>query len=357
MKVATALIDTQALRHNLAQVRQHAPRSRVMAVLKANGYGHNLLAVAGALSTADAFAVARLDEALALREAGFSQPLVMLEGCFNASDLPVMASQQVQAVLHTETQLAMLEQTPLPAPLTVWIKVDTGMHRLGLAAAQLATFTQRLQATGKLAGEPGLISHFACADEPQHPLNQQQLAAFSPLAEHWSGPVSMAASAAILTLPQAHYDWVRPGLMLYGASPMASGDSSEHRLQPVMRLVSSLIAVKPVRRGESVGYGATWTAKRDTCIGVVAMGYGDGYPRHARSGTPVWLNGRRVPLAGRVSMDMITVDLGPDANDQVGDEAELWGPHLPVEEVAQWSDTIAYELLCNIAQRVHYEFI
>lgn len=357
MKVATAVIDTKALRHNFAVVRRHAPNAKVLAVLKANGYGHNQVEVAKALGQADAFAVARLNEALALRAAGIRQPLVMLEGCFNASDLPVMASEGVQAVFHTQAQLEMLRSVVMPGPISAWIKVDSGMHRIGLAPAEVPAYLDALLATGKVAPPVGLISHFACADEKGHPLNQQQIDQFLPLASHWQGPVSMAASAAILSLPQAHFDWVRPGLMLYGASPMAGESATHYQLKPAMRLVSSLISVKRHKAGEPVGYGATWRAPQDTVIGVVAMGYGDGYPRHAKSGTPLFVGGRKVPLVGRVSMDMVTVDLGPNAKDQVGDEVELWGSEVPVEEVAECAGTISYELLCNIAQRVRYEFV
>ncbi|WKE66238.1 alanine racemase [Gallaecimonas kandeliae] len=357
MKVATAVIDTKALKHNLAVVRRHAPGAQVMAVLKANAYGHNQVEVAKALAGADAFAVARLNEALALRSAGITQPLVMLEGCFNASDLAVMASSGVQAIFHTQEQLAMLQAVAMPKPIKAWVKVDTGMHRIGLAPAAVPDYLAALKATGKVEEEVGLISHFACADEPGHPLNQAQLARFAPLAAAWQGPVSMSNSAAVLSLPAAHFDWVRPGLMLYGSCPMVGQVGADYDLKPAMRLVSSLISVKQVKQGETVGYGAIWQARQDTQIGVVAMGYGDGYPRHARAGTPVFVNGRIVPLVGRVSMDMVTVDLGPDATDQVGDEVELWGTQVPVEQVAQCADTISYELLCNIAQRVRYEFI
>ncbi|WP_115719834.1 alanine racemase [Gallaecimonas mangrovi] len=356
MKVATAVIDTQALAHNFAVVKRFAPKAQVLAVLKANGYGHNQVEIAKALSQADAFAVARLNEALALRSAGITQPIVMLEGCFNADDLPVMAAQGVQAVFHSPAQLQMLQSVLMPKPITAWIKVDSGMHRLGLLPAEVADYHAALIATGKVADKVGLVSHFACADEKGHPLNQQQIDQFLPLASHWQGPVSMAASAAILSLPEAHFDWVRPGLMLYGGCPMAGAKASDYDLKPVMRLVSSLIAIKRQKTGEPVGYGATWRAEQDTLIGVVAIGYGDGYPRHARPGTPLFVGGRRVPLVGRVSMDMVTVDLGPDATDAIGDAVELWGPNVAVEEVAECASTIAYELLCNIAQRVRYEF-
>ncbi|WP_341502065.1 alanine racemase [Gallaecimonas sp. GXIMD4217] len=356
MKVATARIDSAALRHNLARVRQLAPHSRVMAVLKANGYGHDQVAVAQYLDGADALAVARLEEALALRGAGIDQPIVMLEGCFEVADLPVMAREGIEAVLHTQEQLAMLKAAELPAPLKVWVKVDTGMHRIGIAPGELDAFHGELAAMDKVQKPIGLLSHYACADEPEHPLNAVQQGVFAPLAEGWAGPVSMANSAAILSFPQSHYDWVRPGLILYGASPMVGQLRGDHGLKPAMHLMSSLIAVKPIKAGDSVGYGAAWRAERDTSIGVVAIGYGDGYPRHARMGTPVWLNGRQVPLVGRVSMDMLTVDLGPGALDRVGDDVELWGPKVPVETVAQCSDTISYELLCNMARRVRYEF-
>lgn len=352
-----AQINLAALQHNLRRVRELAPSSQVLAVLKANAYGHGLVRVAQALTDADAFAVARIDEALALRAAGIVKPIVLLEGFYEAAELPVLLANNLQTVVHNELQLAALEQTPLDGQLKVWLKIDTGMHRLGIDVAEFDTFYRRLWQCSAVLPGIRLMSHFCCADQADTTTTSEQLDLFEKTTLGKAEQRSLANSAAILAWPQTHAEWIRPGLILHGISPFMDKIGQEHALLPVMRLSSRLIATRKIIKGERVGYGGHWQAKQDTTIGVIAIGYGDGYPRHAANGTPVWLNGREVVLAGRVSMDMITVDLGPDAKDLPGDEAVMWGEELAIERVATAAGTIPYELLCNITPRVDYQYI
>ncbi|WP_019675940.1 alanine racemase [Arsukibacterium perlucidum] len=352
-----AQINLAALGHNLQRVQQLAPASKVLAVLKANAYGHGLVQVAQALTAADAFAVARIDEALALRTAGIVKPIVLLEGFYEAAELPILLANNLQTVVHNELQLQALEQTALEGQLKVWLKIDTGMHRLGIAPEQFNEFYRRLWQCQTVQPGIRLMSHFCCADIPGSAKTEQQLALFQQLCIDKAEQQSLANSAAILCLPQSHGDWVRPGLMLHGISPLPDQQGQQHQLQPVMRLSSRLIAMRQLQPGDTVGYGANWQAEKATWVGVIAIGYGDGYPRHAVNGTPVWLAGREVQLVGRVSMDMITVDLGANPAETIGAEAVLWGPELAIERVAQYADTIPYELLCNITPRVDYQYL
>lgn len=357
MKSATAEINLSALSNNFEQIRQIAPGAKVLAILKANAYGHGLVKVAEHLKTADAFGVARIEEALALRAGGIVKPIVLLEGFFEADDLPKLVANNIQTIIHMQPQIDALLEAELDGPLTVWLKVDTGMHRLGLAPQEFAKAHEQLLHSDNVRQPMRLMSHFACADEADNDKTARQLALFESLTEGMTGERTLANSAAIIAWPDTRAQWVRPGLMLYGVSPIDGLTASELRLLPAMTLKSSIIAIKTVKKGESVGYGATWIAKEDTKIGVVAIGYGDGYPRNLPSGTPVLVNGRVKLLVGRVSMDMITVDLGAEPTEQLGDEVILWGDGLPVEEIARLCGTIAYELLCNITQRVNYQYI
>jgi len=282
--------------------------------------------------------------------------VLLLEGFFNPEDLPVLAANNLQTAVHSWEQLEALEQAELPHPLTIWLKLDTGMHRLGIRPEEAEAFCARLARCANVRQPFNLMTHFACADELDSPVTPQQISLFKRLTQGLAGQCTLASSAGILAWPAAHADWVRPGIMLYGVSPFADKTGAEHGLQPVMTLKSGLIAVRELKAGESVGYGGHWTSPRDTRLGVVAVGYGDGYPRNAPNGTPVWLNGRRVPVVGRVSMDMMTVELGPEAQDQVGDEVILWGAQLPVEEVARYIGTIPYELVTKLTPRVQVEY-
>ncbi|GGI79351.1 alanine racemase [Shewanella gelidii] len=347
-----AEISAQALKHNLIRLREIAPSSQVLAVVKANGYGHGLLNVARCVDSADGFGLARLEEALQLRAGGVTAKLLLLEGFFRDADLETIVRHGIDTVVHHESQLEMLENAQLTAPVTVWLKIDSGMHRLGILPEDFLAVYQRLLACPQVAKPIHLMTHFACADEPDNALTHQQMNAFNRLVETLPGDRTLANSAAALYWRDSQADWIRPGIALYGVSPVTGDVGGNHGLVPAMTLVSRLIAVRRHKAGQSVGYGAFWTAKQDTLLGVVAIGYGDGYPRNAPEGTPVWINGRRVPVVGRVSMDMVTVDLGIDATDKVGDDAELWGPNLPVEEVAEFIGTIAYELVTKLTPRV-----
>lgn len=356
MKAATAYIDLTALKHNLVQIKQQAPHSKVMAVVKANSYGHGLRHVAKSAQGADAFGVARIEEALQLRASGVVKPILLLEGFYSQGDLPVLVTNNIQTVVHCEEQLEALEQAQLETPVVVWLKIDSGMHRLGGRPEQYNGFVERLKKCRNVAKPLRYMSHFGCADELDKPTTTQQIELFMSLTQGCEGERSMAASAGLLAWPDSQMDWVRPGIIMYGVSPFGDRNAQQMGYLPVMTLKSHLIAVREVKAGESVGYGGIWTSERDTKIGVIAIGYGDGYPRMAPNGTPVWVNGRKVPIAGRVSMDMLTVDLGPDANDCVGDEAILWGKDLPVEEVASHIGTIAYELVTKLTSRVDMEY-
>ena len=319
---------------------------------KANGYGHGFVNVAQCVDGADGFGLARLEEALQLREGGIKAKLLLLEGFFRPNDLPLLVEHNIETVVHHESQVEMLELGNLTSPVTVWLKVDSGMHRLGITPDDFADIYQRLMDCDNVAKPIHLMSHFACSDEPDNPMTARQIETFTDLTLALPGERTLANSAASLYWPASHKDWIRPGIALYGVSPVIGDVGTNHGLIPAMTLVSRLIAVREHKAGESVGYGAYWTAKQDTRLGVVAIGYGDGYPRNAPEGTPVWINGRRVPVVGRVSMDMLTVDLGARAEDKVGDEAELWGENLPVEEVAEQIGTIAYELVTKLTPRV-----
>ncbi len=356
-KAATAYIDTSALQSNLKKVQEIAPSSKILAVVKANAYGHGLDQIAATIGTsADAFGVARIEEALQLRAGGIVKPILLLEGFYSEQDLPILVTNNIQTAVHCVEQLEALENMTLENPVVVWLKVDSGMHRLGVNSDQYDEFVVRLKLCKNVAKPLRYMSHFACADERHNPVTAEQLERFSNLTAECSGERSIAASAALLTLPSTHFDWVRPGIILYGVSPFIDKSAQEMGFTPVMTLKSHLIAVREVKAGERVGYGGIWQAKQDTKIGVIAIGYGDGYPRTAPNNTPVLVNGRKVPLSGRVSMDMLTVDLGPDATDKVGDEATLWGQGLPAEEVAEHVGSIAYELVTKLTSRVEMAY-
>lgn len=357
MKAATAIIDLQALKHNLASIRHRASKSKLLAVVKANGYGHGLLKIAQNAEGADAFGVARIEEALQLRAGGIVKPILLLEGFYSPLDLPILVANNIQTVVHSIEQLEALELAEIEAPVKVWVKLDSGMHRLGVRPEQFSEFVERVTRCHNVEKPLRFMSHFACADEKQSLVTSEQTRLFLELTEPFEGERSIAASAGILAWPDSLLDWNRCGIIMYGVSPFSDDDATDYNCLPVMTLKSCLIAVREVKAGESVGYGAIWTSKRDTKIGVIAIGYGDGYPRAAPYGTPVWINGRIVPIAGRVSMDMLTVDLGPDTEDKVGDEAILWGPQLPVEDVAKHIGTIAYELVTKLTPRVEMQYI
>jgi len=293
---------------------------------------------------------------VSLREGGVPQPIVLLEGFVSAEELHLIRAYNLQSVIHEPHQIKLLERHN-GKPVVAWFKLDTGMHRLGFEPDQCSGILHRLMACENVEQPVRLMTHLACADDRRSEFTSQQLSRFDAATTTCSElQQSVANSAGILGWPESHRDWVRPGIMLYGASPFSDSLAGEHGLRPVMTLKSQLISVKQLKRGDSVGYGASWTAPAAMKLGVVAIGYGDGYPRHARSGTPVLVGQTEAALVGRVSMDMITLDLGRCPDAKIGDPVTLWGEGLPVETVAGFADTISYTLMCGVTRRVRYEY-
>ncbi len=354
-RLIRAVIDTRALRQNFRTVRERARGARVMAVVKANAYGHGLVPTALALAEADAFGVARLEEGLALRAAGITQPIVLLEGVFAAEHVLEAARHGFDLVVHDPLQIELLEEFSGTQRFVLWIKIDTGMNRLGFRPEDFAAALERVQRLQPAPLEIRLLTHLARADDRDDAMTRDQLALFKEVTRGLDYASSVANSAGLFGGVHLGCDWVRPGLVLYGASPFGDKDGRQLGLQPVMSLETSVIAVRRVPRGETVGYGATWKAARDSSVAIVAAGYGDGLARGLASGTPVLIEGRRAPLVGRVSMDMIAVDVTDLGGVHVGTPVVLWGEDLPVEEVARHAGTIAYELLCAVSQRVPLE--
>lgn len=355
---ARALIRLAALGHNFSVLKKQAAGAAIMAVVKANAYGHGLADVARALPEVDSFAVARLAEAAVLRDVGIRQPIVLLSGVYCAAELLQACASGCELVVHCESQIELLEaHTELRA--TVWLKFDTGMHRLGLPVAEAASLITRLHACPAVR-ELRLMSHLANSDNIDDPMTDAQLQQFAAVASTFRGDISIANSGGIFGWPQSVRPdylqatsrlWVRPGIALYGISPYPGKNGAELGLKPVMQFESRLVAVKPVLRGERVGYGGTWTAARDTTLGIISVGYGDGYTRYLGAGTPVLINGRMAGLAGVVSMDLAAVDLGAASEDRVGDLVVLWGDELPVEEIARRAGANAYQLVCGVMNR------
>jgi len=354
-RLIRAVIEPRALRHNLTTIRERARRARVMAVVKANAYGHGLVPTALSLPEADAFAVARLEEGLALRAAGITQPIVLLEGVFTAEQLLEAARHGFDLVVHDALQVELLEEMSGAHRFVLWIKIDTGMNRLGFPPREFAAALARIRRLKTAPLEIRLLTHLACADERDNRMTNAQVARFREATRGFDYAVSIANSAGIFGSAQLNCDWVRPGLALYGASPFPDGLAAQLGLEPVMSLESSVIALRRVTAGETVGYGAAWTAPRDSTIAIIAAGYGDGLPRGLPGGTPVLVAGVRTPLVGRVSMDMIAADVSGIAEVHVGTPVVLWGPGLAVEEIARHAGTIPYELLCSVSPRVPLE--
>ena len=362
---AYAVLNLDAVQHNLKVVRHYAPDAKIMAVIKANGYGHGLLRIAEVLQNVDAFAVARVDEGVRLRKAGIKNRIAVLEGFTCAEELNALLNFRLDPVVHSFTQLEIFENRAEQDACAIWLKLDTGMNRLGFKPREFNAVYQRLNHCSIIKQPISLMTHLASADDKQVETTLKHIRLFNDtvalvpkallsVAEGLAlvNERSIANSAGILAWKQALTDWVRPGVMLYGISPFAGNTGEQLGLKPVMGLHSRLIAVKPIAAGDKVGYSGTWVSTKPTTLGVVAIGYGDGYPRYAKAGTPVLVNGQRVPLIGRVSMDMITVDLETQPNAKPGDPVTLWGDGLAVEEIALCADTIPYTLVCGITPRV-----
>lgn len=347
-------INLQALTHNLKRVCNLAPNSKIMAMIKADGYGHGLVQIARALNNADAFGVACLNEALILRKAGVSRHIAIMSCFSEAKELPVISKHDLEIVIHNENQLDILDDIELSKPIGIWLKIDSGMHRLGFDPEQIGNVYERLLKSNKINKPINFMTHLAAADDFSTVATEKQIEIFRQTTDKFDGCKSIANSAGIIGWPKAHSDWVRPGIMLYGISPFSDKTGADFNLYPVMSLRSKLIAVKQLKKGDRVGYEGTWACPEDMPVGVAAIGYGDGYPRHAKNGTPVLVNGIKCQLAGRVSMDMITIDLRNNPTAKCNAPVVLWGDGLPIEHVAKSADTIAYELLCGITQRVKF---
>ena len=373
MKPAIATINSAALRHNIQLIKSFAPNQKLLAMIKANAYGQGLLPAAHILADqVDGFGVARLREALEIQETGYTGKILLVEGFFDREELLKTLSRRFDSVIHCYEQLELLEQvakeweeeqqkgfwkrkTKIYFPINIWLKIDTGMHRLGVHPEQVDEFYQRLKKC-PLVESISFVSHFSRADELDCGYTEKQIATFEQATQSYPEHArSISASSGILYWKQAHYEWVRPGIIIHGISPHYE-PITHLGFQPVMTLSSSLIAVRTHKAGEPVGYGGTWVSPKDTKLGVIAMGYGDGYPRNAPEGTPVLINGRKVPIVGRVSMDMLTVDLGADSQDKVGDEAIFWGKDLLIEEIAEHIGVISYELITKLTPRVIFEY-
>lgn len=345
-----ATVHTSALRHNLAIARQAAPHSRIWSVVKANAYGHGIDRVWQSLSDTDGFALLNLEEAILLRERGWKKPILLLEGFFHADELAALDHYRLTTSIHSDWQIEELKKAKLSAPLNIYLKMNSGMNRLGFQPAEVNSAWRRLRELTSVA-EMTLMAHFAEADSPDGitgPLKRIDLAA-----QALDCPRSLANSAATLWHPQTHGDWVRPGIILYGASPSGRWqDIATTGLRPAMTLRSEIIAVQTLKAGDAVGYGGRYRAEGEQRIGVVACGYADGYPRHAPTGTPVWVDGVKTRTVGAISMDMITIDLTPCHQAVTGSPVELWGDNVKIDEVALASGTVGYELMCALAPRV-----
>lgn len=362
---ARALIRLGALQHNLAVIRNAAPGCKIMAVIKANAYGHGMVPVARHLADVDAFAVARVPEAVELRQNGIQAPIVLLAGVMNAAELQAAVEWGFEPVVHCRQQIELLSATT-GGRVNIWVKIDTGMNRLGFPVGEAASVLAAVEASDAV-DEVRLMTHLSSADELNSPTTSEQLRRFKQVAASFQGSISIGNTPATLGWPAVAVaaqelevsgdNWIRPGIALFGVSPFADRRGSELGLKPVMHFEARLIAVKPLHAGAKVGYKGAYVSDADTQLGIISAGYGDGYSRHFRSGTPVLINGRRVSLIGNVSMDLIGVDLGADATDKVGDIATLWGDGLPVEEVAPWADAIPYELVCGVMNREESEIV
>jgi len=351
------VVDLAALIHNYQWACQLAPKAQTMAVVKANAYGHGAVACATALQPyAPAFGVACIEEALALRKAGIHKPILLLEGTFSPDEVAVAAEEDFWVMIEDPIQVDAILHARVSKPLNVWIKVDTGMHRLGLSPQRVDGYYQQLLASPNVSEDMVFATHFASADETSNNFTVDQVERFMETANRFKHPISLANSAAIMAWPEAHGDWNRAGFMLYGNSPLDVEHPSSKGLKPVMQVRSAIISLRQINTGDAVGYAQQWRAQRPSVIATVAMGYGDGYPRNAPSGTPVAVNGQRASIVGRVSMDMITIDV-TDLNDvKVGDSVCLWGKGLDINEVARHAGTIGYELMTRVTQRLPIKY-
>lgn len=343
----TVELDLGALRHNVKRIRDSAPQSKILAMIKANAYGHGLISIAKALPDVEGFGVSCSEEALYLRQAGLKQRIVLMGGLFSKDEISLLNNYKLDTVIHDCNQLRLLTEHPLPHTINVWLKINTGMNRLGFLPNDFSAVLQKLNHCPWL-NIVCVMTHFSSADELGDTTTQRQIKLFEQTIKAYKFPTSLANSAAILAFPKIHADWVRPGLMLYGVSPFSDSSGAQHALKPVMTLKSEVISIHQLESGDRVGYGGTWIAPKPLRVGVVAIGYGDGYPHRAESGTPILVNDKLSELIGQVSMDMLTVNLSNQRDAKLGDPVVLWGTGLPLEQVAESTSSFRFELLCGI---------
>jgi alanine racemase len=354
-----ANVNLTALQHNCDVIRKTAPRSKILAVVKSNAYGHGIVPVAQAVdSKVDAFGLAWLNEAIRIKESGVTKPLLLLKGVLTQGDLLCANSYGLDMVVHNFHQIELIEKTALHNPFKVWLKIDTGMHRLGFQPQDVAAAYQRLMKHPKIIKPLCLMTHFSDADDTNNAKTAGQIELFNRIVTDLKleGEKCLANSGGTVGWPQAHTDWVRSGILMYGASPMLGSTGKKLGLKPAMTMVTKILSIQHLTKGAQIGYGSTWSCPEDMPVGLVNAGYGDGYPRNAPSGTPLLINSVRCPLIGRVSMDIMSVDLRPCPQAKIGDEVILWGEGLPIEEVAHGANTVAYELFCHITQRVCFKY-
>lgn len=343
----TVELDLDALRHNVKRIGEIASQSKILAMVKANAYGHGLLSIAKALTDVEGFGVSCSEEALYLRQAGLTQRIVLMEGLFSKDEIPLLTDYELDTVIHDRNQLSLLSEHPFPHPINVWLKINTGMNRLGFSPRDFSEILHKLDDCPWLK-VVCVMTHFSNADKSADATTESQIKLFEQTIKKYNFPSSLANSAAILAHPKTHADWVRPGLMLYGVSPFIDSSASQFSLKPVMTLKSEIISIHSLESGDRVGYGGTWSAPKPLRVGIVAIGYGDGYPHRAESGTPILVNDQLCELVGNVSMDMLAVNLSNQSNAKIGDPVVLWGTGLPIEQVAESTSSFRFELLCGI---------
>lgn len=352
MTSAYALVNLNAIKHNLGQVHNYAPKTKIMAVLKADAYGHGLIEVAKTLDDTYTLAVSRIEEGIKLRQHGIKNKITVLEGFMFADELYELMLYDLEIVVHSQAQVNILEKYQGKKKIKIWLKLNTGMNRLGFTETAFISNHHRLSLCLNVKQPISLMTHLSSADETKNHTTLKQISLFNRVVKPYLGERSIANSAGIIAWPDSLADWVRPGIMLYGASPFSDRHGIDLKLKPALSLYSRLISIQNIKPSTSVGYSGLWVSKKNTKLGVVSIGYGDGYPRSAKTGTPLLINGKRVSLVGRVSMNMLTVDLSYQSTAKIGDLVTLWGNGLAVEEVAKHADTIPYDLLCGITQRV-----
>lgn len=352
---AIANLSTENLLHNLEVLRNKSGGKDIIAMIKANAYAHGLRSTALRLDgMVYSFGVASSDEALALRKIGIKSSITLMSGAFTPEDIALASEQNFELIFHEDSQIDWLDNVKITKPIKIWFKINTGMGRLGFDLDKANEIYKKLNNHPKLIHPIGIISHFACADDPINPLNQIQIDNFSAFVKDKKGPKSFCNSAAIFSFEDDLYDVVRPGLSLYGISPFLKKSANELGLKPVMNLLTKITAISNKKSGDNIGYGNHYTCPKDMKIGVIAIGYGDGYPRTARDGTPVLVNNIRCPLVGKISMDMATIDLSAYPDAKIGDNVILWGENLPIEEIAINTDSIPYDIICSVQQRVKF---